>query len=80
MSESSATPQAALSESPASQVALASFADVRDVCSEVSRKSLACQTANPGAKKLVVCAELINAYKKCRDEQLTAVRAARAQR
>ncbi len=78
MNESSAS-QAAR-ELPESSALAASYADVRDVCAEASKRSLACQTANPGAKKLVVCAELINAYKKCRDEQLAAVRAARAQR
>ena len=39
-----------------------------DPCAEHARKSLSCQAFNPGAKKTPACADIIAAYKKCRQE------------
>ena len=51
-----------------------------DPCADAARRSLACQTANPGAKKLTVCNDAIQVYKKCRDEQLAKAREERGRR
>lgn len=51
-----------------------------DPCADAAARSLACQTANPGAKKLTVCNDVIQVYKKCRDEQLAKAREERGRR
>ncbi len=50
-----------------------------DACVQLSQRSLACQSMNPGAKKLTACAEHISAYKACKEEMVAALRAKRGE-
>jgi hypothetical protein len=55
------------------------LAAAADACMTLSRRSLACQSMNPGAKKLTACAEHIEAYKQCKEEMVAAARTKRGE-